>query len=246
MAIKGRLARSILRAGVCIVLAVALSVSAAAFRYDVVAPEGNVSYEVTINLSMDAQSFAYAGVQFTSTVSDPDSVVFVGFTNGVSGTQLYNTINNIPGRNSFGFYTSTNRFQDAMNVGSVKFTYFGTAEQTITIEMRIANFDEEGRARWITTEASYIVVNLSTEETFSQYDINKDGDVGLLDLALAAFAAGTAMYIDEDLGIMNPLWDEVFALDSKGGPVTAAMCDVNEDGVVDMLDLMEILRNFAF
>ena len=66
----------------------------------------------------------------------------------------------------------------------------------------------------------------------SDYDLSKSGSVGLVDLAIIALAAG--------IHNGDARWNETIALDSNGGAITPAMCDFNGDGVVDILDIMEL------
>jgi len=72
---------------------------------------------------------------------------------------------------------------------------------------------------------------------YSKYDLNKDGEVDLLDISIAL-----RVYLKEET---DDDWNEGFSLDGLGMPITAALCDVNGDGVVDMLDIADILINFG-
>ncbi|MCL1808238.1 MAG: hypothetical protein FWG42_00545 [Clostridiales bacterium] len=41
-------------------------------------------------------------------------------------------------------------------------------------------------------------------------------------------------------------WDDLSKVnDSKGKPVTAKMCDVNGDGLIDMLDLIDLFIHYS-
>ena len=60
---------------------------------------------------------------------------------------------------------------------------------------------------------------------FSIYDLNDDNSVGMADLSLAFY------FYQSQAGDAN--WD------------AAKVADVNGDGVVDMLDLLEIYANFT-
>ena len=77
---------------------------------------------------------------------------------------------------------------------------------------------------------------------YSPFDLNKDGSISLIDLAIVALASGTVKYID---GVLNPLWDTPIATDSLGGAITPADCDVVKDDEIDMLDMMEVFLNIV-
>ena len=73
---------------------------------------------------------------------------------------------------------------------------------------------------------------------FSKYDLNKDNKVDALDLGIMLLYCG----FDED----SPSWGTLVKVnDSKGKPVTASMCDVNGDGVIDMLDLLDLFIHYT-
>ena len=73
---------------------------------------------------------------------------------------------------------------------------------------------------------------------FSKYDLNKDNKVDALDLGIMLLYCG----FDKD----SPSWGTLVKVnDSKGRPVTASMCDVNGDGVVDMLDLLDLFIHYT-
>ncbi|MCL1809617.1 MAG: hypothetical protein FWG42_07640, partial [Clostridiales bacterium] len=58
-----------------------------------------------------------------------------------------------------------------------------------------------------------------------------------------------------DLGVMllyvgfdcdSPDWESLIKVnDSRGRPVTASMCDVNSDGVIDILDLLDLFIHYT-
>ena len=72
---------------------------------------------------------------------------------------------------------------------------------------------------------------------YSIYDLNKDGEIDLLDISIALRAFLIKESDDE--------WDEGFSVDKLGKAITAALCDVNGDGEVDMLDIADILAHFG-
>ena len=71
----------------------------------------------------------------------------------------------------------------------------------------------------------------------NKYDLNKDGNIDLLDLGIMLLYVG---YTEDD-----PEWDTLIKVRDKNGKgITAKDCDVNGDGEVDMADLIELLANF--
>jgi hypothetical protein len=72
----------------------------------------------------------------------------------------------------------------------------------------------------------------------SKYDLYKDNTVDALDLSVALLYFG---YTDAD----TVAWTAFSKVkDTKDGPIYAYMCDFVADGVIDMLDLMEIYLNY--
>ncbi|MCL1810000.1 MAG: cadherin-like beta sandwich domain-containing protein, partial [Clostridiales bacterium] len=76
------------------------------------------------------------------------------------------------------------------------------------------------------------------QRVFSKYDLNRDNKVDALDLGIMLLYCG----FDKD----SPNWDTLVKVnDSKGKGVTASMCDVNSDGVIDMLDLLDLFIHYT-
>ena len=72
----------------------------------------------------------------------------------------------------------------------------------------------------------------------SKYDLNRDGAVDALDLGIMLLYVG----FDTD----SPDWGTLVKVyDAWGNPVTASMCDVNSDGVIDMLDLLDLFIHYT-
>ncbi|MCL1982621.1 MAG: 5'-nucleotidase C-terminal domain-containing protein [Clostridiales bacterium] len=73
---------------------------------------------------------------------------------------------------------------------------------------------------------------------YSKYDLNKDNKVDALDLGMMLLYCGFVSG--------NPEWDTLVKVnDSKGKGVTASMCDVNDDGKIDMLDLLDLFIHYT-
>ena len=86
-------------------------------------------------------------------------------------------------------------------------------------------------------EAGEATTNID-QRVFSKYDLNRDNKVDALDLGImllyCGFATGTSG------------WDTLVKVnDSRGKAVTASMCDVNDDGKIDMLDLLDLFIHYT-
>ncbi|MCL1810212.1 MAG: dockerin type I domain-containing protein [Clostridiales bacterium] len=76
------------------------------------------------------------------------------------------------------------------------------------------------------------------QRVFSKYDLNRDNVVDALDLGIMLLYCG----FDKD----SAAWDTLVKVnDSRGKGVTASMCDVNGDGVIDMLDLLDLFIHYT-
>ncbi|MCL1809798.1 MAG: DUF4832 domain-containing protein [Clostridiales bacterium] len=72
----------------------------------------------------------------------------------------------------------------------------------------------------------------------SKYDLNRDGAVDALDLGIMLLYCG----FDSD----SPDWGALVKVnDAWGNGVTAVMCDVNGDGLIDMLDLLDLFIHYT-
>ncbi|MCL1808996.1 MAG: hypothetical protein FWG42_04400 [Clostridiales bacterium] len=144
------------------------------------------------------------------------------------------------GNEPFGFETPPNGA--AMDVLKFVFSPCGQGDATI----KLTGFKSFGydilwdwapvyRDSWIARgEATTSVQQL----TWSKYDLNKDNTTDSLDLGILLLYCG----FDED----SPNWDTLMKVnDSRGNGVTASMCDVNGDGLIDMLDLIDMFIHYT-
>ncbi|MCL1809752.1 MAG: dockerin type I domain-containing protein [Clostridiales bacterium] len=76
------------------------------------------------------------------------------------------------------------------------------------------------------------------QRTYSKYDLNKDNKVDALDIGVMLLYCG----FNKDSDGWGTL---VKVNDSKGKGVTASMCDVNGDGMIDMLDLLDLFIHYT-
>ncbi|MCL1983713.1 MAG: M28 family peptidase [Clostridiales bacterium] len=114
-------------------------------------------------------------------------------------------------------------------VGDAAFTIVGfkavglRGDETCYLDARIVN----GEA----------VTNID-QRVFSKYDLNRDNKVDALDLGIMLLYCGFATE--------TPGWDSLVKVnDSRGKGVTASMCDVNDDGIIDMLDLLDLFIHYT-
>jgi hypothetical protein len=98
----------------------------------------------------------------------------------------------------------------------------------------LASVDERG-ARLRVRDLAEIRLD---EASHSIRDLNKDGSVDQIDLAIMALYC----LIDDSDSRWNNL---VVVYDAKGGAITAALCDVNADDVVNLLDLLNLYMNYT-
>ncbi|MCL1983697.1 MAG: dockerin type I domain-containing protein [Clostridiales bacterium] len=76
------------------------------------------------------------------------------------------------------------------------------------------------------------------QRVFSKYDLNRDNKVDALDLGIMLLYCG--------FNTQSAGWSTLVKVnDSKGKGVTASMCDVNSDGIIDMLDLLDLFIHYT-
>ncbi|MCL1810551.1 MAG: C69 family dipeptidase [Clostridiales bacterium] len=77
-----------------------------------------------------------------------------------------------------------------------------------------------------------------TTVAYNKYDLNRDGKVDALDLGIVLLYCG--------FKASDPEWKSFVKVnDAWGNPLTAKVADVNENGVVDMLDLIDVFINYT-
>jgi hypothetical protein len=90
----------------------------------------------------------------------------------------------------------------------------------------------------IDPENAGAVTSIVDDTSYLIFDLNKDGAVNQIDLAIVALYCGIA---DGD-----PRWDAlVIVYDANDAAITASLCDVNDDGNVNMLDLLDLFMNYT-
>ena len=128
---------------------------------------------------------------------------------------------------------------------TLSFQASSLGEVTLTVEsLKISSLPEGGKVRTVEVNfpggsESYTT---AVHAFHPRYDLNKDGKVDIKDISIALAAitwVNTA-----------PGWDsKQIALTDAGAVITPSMIDVSQnllgDGVIDILDVLDILRNFT-
>jgi 2',3'-cyclic-nucleotide 2'-phosphodiesterase (5'-nucleotidase family) len=127
---------------------------------------------------------------------------------------------------------------DALDVMKLFFNAIALGDATITINSATVTMQPEAGGEIITANAAIDKGTATTSiiKVYSIYDITRDGVIGQADFAIVALACG----ITEE----SPRWSQTIAT-VNGRVITPAMCDMNIDGEVDMLDLMAVFLNYA-
>ena len=113
----------------------------------------------------------------------------------------------------------------------------GCASVRLT-SVKAVGLAEETTAFLDTAAESCVATTCIDQLVYSKYDLNKDNKVDALDLGIMLLYCG----FDND----SPNWGTLVKVnDSKGKGVTASMCDVNSDGVIDMLDLLDLFIHYT-
>ena len=109
------------------------------------------------------------------------------------------------------------------------------AEVTLT---QVVLVSHEGKVA--TPVYAFIADEDSSRKSFvySRYDLNKDGEVDAVDLGIALLAMGRTAD-DADWDTFPVSWDAL------GRPITPAVIDVNGDKTINMLDILDIMRNYT-
>jgi 2',3'-cyclic-nucleotide 2'-phosphodiesterase/3'-nucleotidase len=127
---------------------------------------------------------------------------------------------------------------DTMDVIKLLFNAIALGDATMTIDSVTVTMQPEAGGEIITASAvtDKGTATTSVIKVYSVYDLTRDGVIGQADFAIVALACGIT---EED-----PRWNQTIATVS-GRAITPAMCDINGDGEVDMLDLMAVFLHYA-
>ena len=129
--------------------------------------------------------------------------------------------------------------KDALDIVRIFFNATAYGDASITLNSAKVTMQPKAGGEIVSADAAIETEKAATSvvKVYSKYDLNKDGQADQADLAIVALACSVSD--------SNPLWNQKVAEDSHGDPVTYAMCDVNNDGRVDMLDLLDVFLNYT-
>ena len=199
-----------------------------------------VSLENMKDVSSVVITFTVTGNVLNNTVATPlNGFTVVGSTSdGIEWTDLGGSIyqGKIRLAQLGGTFSALNN-TDILKLG---FNAYNTGAASVSLEsikvIGVVNEQMIKLESGIKSGGKTAVINII--DVFSIYDINKDGVVDELDLAILALYCGSR---SSDVG-----WETYFAVrDVRNDPIYAYLCDINGDGMIDMLDLLELLANFT-
>ncbi|MCL1810321.1 MAG: amidohydrolase family protein [Clostridiales bacterium] len=217
---------------------------------------------VKANLSVPAVSGIEGDVEFTLSISGAEDVLSVELEFEVDGSMLaskgvvplsgFTAIDGIAWRSAGGSV-----WKGAVTLGypagdSTGFTSFagtdiatfvfapramGDATMKLTV-FRVVELDGKV-TQYVNAAIENSIATTNIDQlVYSKYDLNRDNAVDALDLGIMLLYCG----FDSD----SPNWSTLVKVnDSKGKGVTASMCDVNGDGVIDMLDLLDLFIHYT-
>jgi len=129
-------------------------------------------------------------------------------------------------------------FDELADIVKLSFNATGFGAGTVALtSMRLAAHPEGiATPEWI--EVFGIFSDPVKTDFFSRFDLTRNGVVDGLDLSIALLAIGWDNTMEG--------WDSwQISLDVDGRAITPARIDVNRDGKIDMLDVIEILRHYG-
>ncbi|MCL1983670.1 MAG: dockerin type I domain-containing protein, partial [Clostridiales bacterium] len=213
---------------------------------------------VTVSLNTDEVSYINGDVTYTASLAGAVDVLAVELEflmdgdllagKGLVGLNGFDSMNGIlwihAGDNKWkGTVTlalpsgSTTGLTSAAPVDIAKFTFtpkgFGNATVALT-SARVVFLNDT--TKFVT--ATIVNGTATTIIARSKYDLNRDGVVDALDLGIMLLYCG---FNSDALG-----WDDFIKVnDIWGNGVSARMCDVNGDGLIDMLDLLDLFIHYT-
>ena len=209
---------------------------AAPVEFTVSLREASNVMAVALEFEADGNLLSYAGLEtmsgFTAVSTSGGAVEWTNLGNGMyqgKVTLMY----------KFGTGESLTSLAPA---DIAKFIY--SAKGLGNAAMKLTNIKVSGmdglNAAYFDSAIEKAVATTSIEEVivYSLYDLNKDGVTSQLDLTMLMLYC-QYNHGDEEWATL------VRALDSRGNGVTASACDFNEDGKIDMLDLVELFLNYS-
>jgi hypothetical protein len=181
---------------------------------------GDVSKLATVTLQFEVDSTYFAGKSFTG-LNGFDVLGDVVWTS--TGTDVW--VGRVTLINLNGGVSSTDVLDVFKMVFSTRADALGTTDVRL-VDARLSGYTSDDEVVYTDYFMLNSVVQTSFDKYFSIYDVNRDGVVDQLDLTMAQ------LYYMAKTGDAN--WD------------IAKYADVNGDGVVDIEDLILILKNIVW
>ena len=164
--------------------------------------------------------------------------------NALAGSLTWNTLGNgkYKGAVTLGYYQGNSVIAGFSAVGKAdiaKFIY--SAKSTGTGDMTLTSIAVNGLDQY-NNQAVALPAGIgggkATSYIYSSYDLNKDGRVSSLDLACVL------LYVE--FRSNEAAWNSLIkVVDNYGNPIYPSMCDFIEDGVVNMLDLIDLMLHYS-
>ncbi|MDR2671231.1 MAG: hypothetical protein LBC26_05880, partial [Oscillospiraceae bacterium] len=126
-------------------------------------PAGQTEFTYALTVT---EAEPYAGIEFGLALSDETALAFTSFTPGadIAGAAASPFVT-AHGLHYFGFYTASNTFSGTQNVGTLHFTYIGSAPQTITlVDVKVVRLDAEGEPIGVQRPAPALILTVSRDE----------------------------------------------------------------------------------
>ncbi|MCL1808212.1 MAG: M28 family peptidase [Clostridiales bacterium] len=208
--------------------------------------ESDIDKDVCYTLSIrDAKNLLAVEVEFEidgNLLAGKDLVTMNGFTSVDGILWSYAGDGNWKGAVTIGYPAGgSSGFKTWDSVDIAEFVFAPRAvcdaSMTLTSFKAVGLVDDVTQYIGARIEVGEATTNID-QRVFSKYDLNRDNKVDALDLGIMLLYCG----FDKD----SPNWDSLVKVnDSRGKGVTASMCDVNGDGVIDMLDLLDLFIHYT-
>jgi predicted phosphodiesterase len=215
----------------------AMSDVKAPVEYTVSLRDASKIMAVTLEFEADGALLTSTGVEPLNGFTAMNTIVWIPLTDNIWKGTITLT-----------YFGNEGSLTSSASVDIVKFVYtakgLGAAAMTLT-DIKVSGIvdvidDAIVLVGWLESEIETASATTDIVEiiVYSIYDLNKDGVVDQLDLTIVMLFC---QCVSTDAG-----WNTLFkTVDSKGNGITANMCDFNGDGVINMLDLVELFLSYT-